>query len=42
VYPTSYLIDPGGHIRYVPYGALDWNSKEVIAVIKELSNESTQ
>jgi len=42
VYPTSYLIDPGGHIRYVAYGALDWDSKEVIALIKELSNESTQ
>ena len=42
VYPTSYLIDPGGQIRYVAYGALDWDSKEVIALIKELSNESTQ
>ena len=25
VYPTSYLIDKTGQIRYVAYGALDWD-----------------
>jgi thiol-disulfide isomerase/thioredoxin len=39
VYPTSYLIDGTGRIRYMAYGALDWDSKEVIELIKELSNE---
>ena len=40
VYPTSYLIDPSGHIRYVAYGALEWDSKAVMAVIKALSEET--
>lgn len=36
VYPTSYLIDKTGRIRYVAFGALDWDSAEVIAVIRTL------
>ena len=40
VYPTSYLVDGTGHIRYMTYGAPDWDSKEVRQVIKALINES--
>jgi len=40
IYPTSYLIDPRGDIRYVAYGAMDWDSKEVMQVIDALLNES--
>ena len=40
IYPTSYLIDPKGNIRYVAYGARDWDSQEVMQVIDELLNES--
>jgi len=40
IYPTSYLIDPRGNIRYVVYGARDWDSQEVMQVIDELLNES--
>jgi thiol-disulfide isomerase/thioredoxin len=39
VYPTSYLIDPSGHIRYVAYGALEWDSDEVRQVINDLLKE---
>ena len=40
VYPTSYLIDPSGHIRYVAYGALEWDSDAVQQVINDLLKES--
>jgi len=40
VYPTSYLIDPSGHIRYVAYGALEWDSDAVRQVINDLLKES--
>ena len=40
VYPTSYLIDPDGHIRYVAYGALEWDSDAVRQVINDLLKES--
>jgi thiol-disulfide isomerase/thioredoxin len=40
VYPTSYLIDPSGHIRYMVYGALEWDSDAVRQVINDLLKES--
>jgi thiol-disulfide isomerase/thioredoxin len=36
VFPTSYLIDAGGHIRYVSYGALEWDDAAVVTVIETL------
>ena len=40
IYPTSYLIGPDGDIRFVAYGAMDWDSEEVMQVIDELLNKS--
>ena len=30
IYPTSYLIDADGRMRYVAYGAVEWDSDDVI------------
>jgi len=40
IYPTSYLIGPNGDIRFVAYGAMDWDSEEVMQVIDELLSKS--
>jgi len=42
VYPTSYLIDRTGRIRYVAYGALDWDSPEVREVVAGLQQSDGQ
>jgi len=42
VYPTSYLIDTTGRIRYMAYGMLDWDSAEVKQVIKRLREDNQQ
>lgn len=39
-YPSSYLIDKQGQIRFALFGATDWASGENIQVIKMLLNES--
>ena len=39
IYPTSYLIDPAGRIRYVAYGILAWDDKDMIKVINDLLAE---
>ena len=36
IYPTSYLIDTTGRIRYVAFGALDWDAPDVHRVIEEM------
>jgi len=36
IYPTSYLIDADGRMRYVAYGPVDWDSDEVIKHIEKL------
>ena len=36
VFPTSYLIDAGGRIQYVSYGALEWDDAAVVTVIETL------
>lgn len=36
VFPTSYLIDAGGRIRYVSYGALEWDDAAVVTVIESM------
>ena len=36
IYPTSFLIDPQGRIRYVAYGPRDWDDPSMIRIIEEL------
>ena len=36
VYPSSYLVDHHGQIRYAYLGALEWDSAENIAIIQNL------
>jgi thiol-disulfide isomerase/thioredoxin len=36
IYPTSFLIDPQGQIRYVAYGPRQWDSPEMIKAIEAL------
>ena len=36
VYPSSYLVDHRGHIRYAYLGALEWDSTENITIIQNL------
>ncbi len=36
LFPTSYLIDAGGRIRYLSYGALEWDDTAVVTVIETL------
>jgi hypothetical protein len=35
-YPTSYLIDADGRMRYVAYGPVDWDSDDIIRRIEAL------
>ena len=35
-YPTTYIIDSGGKIRYRIYGALEWDKPEVVKKIRAL------
>ena len=34
IYPTSFLIDPEGRIRYLAYGPRDWDDPEIIKTIE--------
>jgi len=36
IYPTSYLIDADGRLRYVAYGPVDWYSEDIIQRIETL------
>jgi hypothetical protein len=36
IYPTSYLIDADGRMRYVAYGPVDWDSGDIIRRIEAL------
>ena len=38
VYPSSYLVDHQGKIRYAYLGALEWDSTETIKIIQSLLN----
>jgi len=39
VYPSSYLVDHQGKIRYVYLGALEWDSTENLEIIQSLLNQ---
>ena len=36
LYPTSYLVDGEGRIRYAVQGALEWDSAQALRVIENL------
>ena len=36
VFPTSYLVDKEGNIRYAAYGPLEWDSEEAMARLDSL------
>jgi thiol-disulfide isomerase/thioredoxin len=40
IYPTSFLIDPQGHVQYVAYGPRDWDDPEMIQVIERMIGSS--
>lgn len=40
VYPTNFLIDASGRIRYGSYGAIDWDEERPQAIIESLLNEA--
>lgn len=39
VYPSSYLVDYQGDIRYAYLGALEWDSIENLRIIRSLLSE---
>ncbi len=39
VFPTSYLVDKAGHIRYGLYGSIEWDTPGAEAIIEELIRE---
>ena len=36
--PTTFLVDPQGQIRYALFGAIEWDSDEVLDTINKLLN----
>lgn len=38
-FPTSFLIDKKGQIRYALYGALEWDGPEQVKIVEMLLNE---
>lgn len=39
VYPTSYLVDKAGRIRYSLNGTLEWDDPEIVEIIERLMLE---
>jgi thiol-disulfide isomerase/thioredoxin len=42
VFPTSYLLDRGGRVRYQAQGPLEWDSDEVVAVLETLLSDQAE
>lgn len=36
IYPTSFVLDSEGRIRYVAYGPLEWDDEDVVATLMDL------
>jgi len=41
IYPTSYLIDVQGRVRYTAYGEVPWEDDDVRATLRELLEEAS-
>ena len=39
VYPSSYLVDKSGEVRYQVTGMLEWDTPEMVRVIEEMMDE---
>ncbi|PUB88348.1 MAG: hypothetical protein DBP00_06450 [gamma proteobacterium symbiont of Ctena orbiculata] len=39
VFPSSFLVDPEGRLRYRAIGPVDWNSDEIISILRRLAAE---
>jgi peroxiredoxin len=39
VYPSSYLVDRQGNIRYAYLGAMEWDSTENLKIIHQLLSQ---
>lgn len=42
VLPTSFLLDTDGRIRYSIQGDIEWDSEEVVSIIKDLVKETKE
>jgi thiol-disulfide isomerase/thioredoxin len=40
VYPTSYILDATGRIRYVARGPLEWDDEAVVSTLREMLPEN--
>lgn len=38
-FPTSYVIDKQGNIRYALFGSVEWDSAEMLTISSELKQE---
>jgi hypothetical protein len=38
-FPTTFLVDRAGHVRFGYYGALEWDAPAVVATIEALLEE---
>jgi thiol-disulfide isomerase/thioredoxin len=38
-YPSNYLVDGSGNIRYGHYGAIDWDQAQIVALVADLVAE---
>lgn len=40
--PTTFLIDPEGYLRYQAIGGREWDKKEYLDFIQQISNDTSQ
>jgi peroxiredoxin len=37
-FPTSYVVDKTGRIRYALFGSIDWDQEDIVSKIASLTN----